>query len=994
MVDSGCSDNIIYLPCCEKFTKRPVALTTVGGERLSCDGVGRVTVETSAGQRAEISALVMDQRPLGVELILGVDGISALGGVIVKSPTDLVFCGGAVAPEARLSVDAPDYEVHFDDQEKIWKVSWKWSKGSAPECLKNQAAVYNIPENIRADFDGELSQWMSEGWLVPYDETRLGPPRGLIPLMAIEQPNKQKVRPVMDYRELNSYITAHTAEADVCAEQLRRWRRRGKDVAIVDLRRAYLQLHVDERLWPFQTVLIDGTRYCLTRMGFGLSVAPEVMRAVVKMILAQDPLVERGVLGFVDDLLVDESVVDAEHVIEHFRRFGLECKPPMRAADGARILGLRVSGDGQGGLQWTRDSPVDAPPARITRRAVFSWCGRLVAHFPVCGWLRPAVAWLKRRVNGMTRGWDDEVKDDNIRGQMNHVSARISECDPAHGLWCVDGHDAVVWVDASSLAEGVVITSPEGCVIEDASWLRRDESSHINIAELDAAIRGINLAVACGMKNLSLRTDSVNVHRWLSDALSGRARLRTKAQSELLIRRRVGVVKQLVEELSLAVSVTLVRSCENRADALTRVPREWLRDNVVAAALVSSGDPSIGAAISDVHERAGHPGVRKTLYFARRDISKDVKRSDVQKTVSECDVCRSIDPAPVQLLHGSLEVEGLWERLAIDITHYRSQSYLSVIDCGPSRFCLWGHLRRPDAESAVQFLSRVFYERGAPLEILCDNDTVFRGRQFAAFAAKWSVDLRFRAAYAPSGNAIVERNHRTVKVIAARKQCSIDEAVHLYNATPRDGKSEGESPAGGVYRYRLRDCVRPARHSSGDQRAAEEVRPLVGNFSVGDDVWVRRQGTRCTERSQPGVVTAVSSPWVVDVDGTPRHVRDLRQRQMRCDEVRRSEAADIDDDDEPPLFVAPGAAVMQPVVVSNVTASTASGASAMTTAGPVVSQGPLAVATTTAVGLSPVTSGAPAEAAEPRGLRRSGRKPVEVKRFCCEFGYCEDFHHV
>ena len=63
-----------------------------------------------------------------------------------------------------------------------------------------------------------------------------------------------------------------------------------------------------------------------------------------------------------------------------------------------------------------------------------------------------------------------------------YLSARISECDPAHGLWCVDGHDAVVWLDASPLTEGVAITSPGGCVIEDASWLRRDESSHINIA--------------------------------------------------------------------------------------------------------------------------------------------------------------------------------------------------------------------------------------------------------------------------------------------------------------------------------------------------------------------------------------------------------------------------------------------------------------------------------------------------------------------------------
>ena len=91
--------------------------------------------------------------------------------------------------------------------------------------------------------------------------------------------------------------------------------------------------------------MIDGERYCLTRMGFGLSVVPEVMRAVVKMVLTQDPLVERGVLGFVDDLLFDELVVNAEHVIEHFSRFGLECKPPVCAADGARVLGLCVSSD-------------------------------------------------------------------------------------------------------------------------------------------------------------------------------------------------------------------------------------------------------------------------------------------------------------------------------------------------------------------------------------------------------------------------------------------------------------------------------------------------------------------------------------------------------------------------------------------------------------------------------------------------------------------------
>ena len=48
--------------------------------------------------------------------------------------------------------------------------------------------------------------------------------KGLILLMAVLQKNKQKVRPVMDYRELNEHVDAYTASADVCAQKLREWR--------------------------------------------------------------------------------------------------------------------------------------------------------------------------------------------------------------------------------------------------------------------------------------------------------------------------------------------------------------------------------------------------------------------------------------------------------------------------------------------------------------------------------------------------------------------------------------------------------------------------------------------------------------------------------------------------------------------------------------------------------------------------------------------------
>ena len=103
-------------------------------------------------------------------------------------------------------------------------------------------------------YEAEIEEWITNGWLEPYDDEKVGPVKWLIPLMAIVQKNNDKVRPVMDFREceLNSYMDAFTEKADVCADKIREWRRLGTNVAIVDLRTANLQIRVFETMCPFQ----------------------------------------------------------------------------------------------------------------------------------------------------------------------------------------------------------------------------------------------------------------------------------------------------------------------------------------------------------------------------------------------------------------------------------------------------------------------------------------------------------------------------------------------------------------------------------------------------------------------------------------------------------------------------------------------------------------------------------------------------------------------
>ena len=115
----------------------------------------------------------------------------------------------------------------------------------------------------------------------------------------------------MDYRELNEHVNAYTANMDMSAQTMREWQQQGPKAAIVDLRWAYLQIDIDKSLWRFQTVKIKGQRYCFTRLGFGLNVAPQIMWSVVKAVIGQDETVNDATSSYIDDIFVNESVCSA-----------------------------------------------------------------------------------------------------------------------------------------------------------------------------------------------------------------------------------------------------------------------------------------------------------------------------------------------------------------------------------------------------------------------------------------------------------------------------------------------------------------------------------------------------------------------------------------------------------------------------------------------------------------------------------------------------------
>ena len=109
------------------------------------------------------------------------------------------------------------------------------------------------------------------------------------------------------------------------------------------------------------------------------------------------------------------------------------------------------------------------------------------------------------------------------------------------------GARAVVWCDASSLAEGVCL-EVGGHIVEDASWLRKEnDGAHINVAELEAVVKGVNLALKWGVTEMEIMTDSATVYGWIGSVVQDRHCPRVSGIGEMLVKRWLGMVAELIE---------------------------------------------------------------------------------------------------------------------------------------------------------------------------------------------------------------------------------------------------------------------------------------------------------------------------------------------------------------------------------------------------------------------------------------------------------------
>ena len=178
-------------------------------------------------------------------------------------------------------------------------------------------------------------------------------------------------------------MESYTADSDICSETIRTWRKMQGKPGVLDLKNAYLQLHVREDLYKFQTVSHKANSYVLTCLGFGLNCAPKIMSAVLHKVLSMDLIIEAATDCYIDNVIVNTDMLSLREVVKPLNKYGLQTKS-IECNDNACVLGLQLRNVAGASLQWSRGNQLaDDIGSTLSRHELFSLCGKIVGHYPV-----------------------------------------------------------------------------------------------------------------------------------------------------------------------------------------------------------------------------------------------------------------------------------------------------------------------------------------------------------------------------------------------------------------------------------------------------------------------------------------------------------------------------------------------------------------------------------------------------------------------------------
>ena len=228
-------------------------------------------------------------------------------------------------------------------------------------------------------------------------------------------------------------------------------------------------------------------------------------------------------------------------------------------------------------------------------------------------------------------------------------------------------------------------------------------------------------------------------------------------------------------------------------------------------------------ALRRLHE--SHQGISKCRERAASAIRWPGISRDITRFIDRCNTCRRNRPTQREQPLRPVEVPGRpWEKVAMDIFHYKRNDYLVIIDY----YSRWIEIKQFTNLTSVCVMNRVktvCTTHGIPDVLVTDNGRQFVSDQFRKFAKLWCFAQHTTNPSSPQENGMAERAVQT-----AKRWLDLDEPeIGLLNYHGSPHSAIGVSPAVALMGRQLatrlpvvREQLSPRQHRDGDIRNSEQ----------------------------------------------------------------------------------------------------------------------------------------------------------------------------
>ena len=189
-----------------------------------------------------------------------------------------------------------------------------------------------------------------------------------------------------------------------------------------------------------------------------------------------------------------------------------------------------------------------------------------------------------------------------------------------------------------------------------------------------------------------------------------------------------------------------------------------------------------------IHE--GHLGFNKCLMRAKETVYWPGINEQLERLILNCQLCliysRSKDKnmPHTALVHEVPLVP--WSKVATDIFHHESQSYLLVVNY-TSRFPIVRKLKSMSAQHIADHFKSIFSEYGWPDTLLSDNGLCYVAETFANLMKEYAVNHITSSPHYPQSNRLAERFVQIAKNLlykAKDEGTDIHKYLIIYRNTP------------------------------------------------------------------------------------------------------------------------------------------------------------------------------------------------------------------